>query len=130
MVFKSIQNIKQALPDVIEVVMFYNNGIIFQTTFEQSINIPKLGEHLSELIDHFKKIHEICNLHAEEYQKIIFESENVSMVIFKLGEDSNIALFFKRKDVERIKFSAIKKYLERIEELIDMDKKELEKTEP
>ncbi|MFO7794714.1 MAG: hypothetical protein ACQERB_00730 [Promethearchaeati archaeon] len=125
MVFKSIEKIKTALPEVIHIVMFYNNGIIFQTTFEQSINIPKLGENLAQIIGNFNQIYDLTNQESKKYEKIIFETESVSIIILKLGEDSNIALFFKGEESKELKLHAIKRYLTKIEELIDMDKKEL-----
>ncbi|MFX0106213.1 MAG: hypothetical protein ACFE75_12100 [Candidatus Hodarchaeota archaeon] len=125
MVFKNILRIKAALPEVKHVAMFYNNGTIFQTTFEQEINIPKLGENLAEVLNHARKLYEICNYNFEDYKKIIFETDDMSIIIVKLGEDSNIALFFKKEEEKELKLTAIKRYLTRIEELIDMDEREL-----
>ncbi|MFX1375084.1 MAG: hypothetical protein ACFFA0_04675 [Promethearchaeota archaeon] len=125
MVFKNILRIKAALPEVKHVVMFYNNGTIFQTTFDQEINIPKLGEHLAEILNHIRKLYEISNHNFEDYRKIIFETDEISIIILKLGEDSNIALFFKKEEEKELKLTAIKRYITRIEELIDMDEREL-----
>ncbi|MFX1411149.1 MAG: hypothetical protein ACFFA6_12410 [Promethearchaeota archaeon] len=125
MVFKNTLRIKAALPEVKHVAMFYNNGTIFQTTFEQEINIPKLGENLAEILNHIRKLYEICNYNFEDYKKIIFETDDMSIIILKLGEDSNIALFFKKEEEKELKLTAIKRYMTRIEELIDMDEKEL-----
>ncbi len=105
--------------------MFYNNGIIFQTTFEQEINIPKLGENLAEVLNYMKQAFKICNYSAEDYKKLIFETEDISIVILKLGEDSNLALFFKKEDIKDLNLTPIRRYITRIEELIDMDKNEL-----
>ncbi len=125
MVFKNILRIKAVLPEVKHVVMFYNNGTIFQTTFEQEINIPKLGENLAEILNHTKKLYKICNYNFENYKKIIFETDDMSIIILKLGEDSNIALFFRKEEEKELKLTAIKRYMTIIEELIDMDEKEL-----
>ncbi len=125
MVFKNILRIKAVLPEVKHIVMFYNNGTIFQTTFEQEINIPKLGENLAEILNHIRKLYDICNYTFENYKKIIFEADDMSIIILKLGEDSNIALFFKKEEEKELKLTAIKRYMTRIEELIDMDEKEL-----
>lgn len=105
--------------------MFYNNGIIFQTTFEQEINIPKLGESLAAILNHARKLYEISHYNFENYKKVIFETSDMSIIILKLGEDSNIALFFKKEEEKELKLTAIKRYITRIEELIDMDKREL-----
>jgi len=105
--------------------MFYNNGTIFQTTFEQDINIPKLGENLADVLNHINKVYEICNYSFDNYKKHIFETDEISIIILKLGEDSNIALFFKKEEDKELKLTAIRRYITRIEDLIDMDKKEL-----
>ena len=126
MVFKNIQRIKNALPEVIQVAMFYNNGTIFQTTFEQDINIPKLGENLAELLNHIRKIYDICNCKIDNYKKLIFETDDISIIILKLGEDSNLALFFKKEPDKDLKLQSVRRYIHRIEDLIDMDRFELE----
>ena len=125
MVFKNILRIKAALPEVKHVVMFYNNGTIFQTTFEQETNIPKLGENLAEILNFIRNLYEICNYNFENYKKIIFETDDMSIIIMKLGEDSNIALFFRKEEEKELKLTAIKRYMNRIEELIDMDEREI-----
>ncbi|TFF87735.1 MAG: hypothetical protein EU548_09845 [Promethearchaeota archaeon] len=126
MVFKSVQRIKEALPEVIHIAMFYNNGTIFQTTIEQNFNIPKLGEHIAEALNHLRKVYEICNFNLEEYKKLIFETENISIIILKLGEDSNLALFLKKEIDINQKLKSIRRYIKKIEELIDTDKADLE----
>lgn len=125
MVFKNINRIKNALPEVMDIAMFYNNGTIFQTTFGSDINIPKLGENLAEALNHMRKMYEICNLKAEEYKKLIFETEDMSSIILKLGEDSNIALFFKKEEDKELRISAIRRYLNKIEDIMDMDANEI-----
>lgn len=125
MVFKNIARIKAALPEVIHIIMFYNNGTIFQTTFEQDINIPKLGETLAKFLDKARKINEICRFKPMDYKKILLEMDEVTIIILKLGEESNIALFFRNEDSREINLTPIKRYLTRIEELIDTDKNEL-----
>lgn len=125
MVFKNIQRIKKAMPEVLHVVMYYNNGTVFQTTFEQNINIPKLGENLAEILEHIRKLYELCNFNFQKYNKLIFETDEISTIVLKLGEDSNIALFFKKEEDINLKLTAIKRYLTRIESLVDMNEKEL-----
>ncbi len=125
MVFKNINRIKSALPEVKHIVMFYNNGTIFQTTFEQSINIPKLGENLAETLNHIRSLYEICNYKMEPYKKLIFETEDMSVIILKLGEESNIALFFEKEQDRELRLTAVRRYISNIETLIDMDEKEL-----
>ena len=125
MVFKNISRIKSALPEVKHVVMFYNNGTIFQTTFEQTINIPKLGENLAGTLNHIRSLYEICNYKMEPYRKLIFETEDISVIILKLGEDSNIALFFEREEDKELRLHAIRRYISKIENLIDMKEEQL-----
>jgi len=125
MVFKNISRIQAALPEVIHVVMFYNNGTIFQTTFEQGINIPKLGDSLAKMLKNIRNVYQISNFTPNDYKKIIFETEDISIIILKLGEESNVALFFKNVEGKDLNLTPIKRYLTRIEELIDMDKREL-----
>ena len=125
MVWKNVKLIQAALPEVIHVAMFYNNGTIFDTTFEQSVNIPKLGEHLAELLNQMRRIYEVCNFSLENYSKLIVETNDVSIIILKLGEESNIALFFKKEVDETLALKSIKRYIARIEELIDADKFDL-----
>ncbi|NVM43713.1 MAG: hypothetical protein HWN79_02260 [Candidatus Lokiarchaeota archaeon] len=125
MVFKNLSRIKTALPEVIHIVMFYNNGTIFQTTFEHDINIPKLGDNLAELIHHVRNVYELSQFKMDSYKKLIFETENVSVIILKLGEESNIALFFKKEEETDLNLSSIKRYITRIESLIDMNEEEI-----
>ena len=126
MVLKSIKNIQKTLPEVLHIVMFYNNGTVFQTTFEHNINIPKIGENLAEAVHHMLNLFQICNYNIGEYKKLVFEAERISVIILKLGEDSNLALFFKSEDQKDIKISSIRNFIEKIEELVDMDKMELD----
>lgn len=123
--FKSIQHIKDVLPEVLHIVMFYNNGIVYQTTFKQHINIPKLGENLAEVISDIRKIYSISDLTWYGYKKLVVEAEDVSIIILQLGEDTNIALFFQAKDLKEVKLNSIRRYLKRIEKLIDMSKVEI-----
>lgn len=125
MVFKNIQRIKAAVPEIKHIAMFYNNGIIFQTTFEQDMNVPKLGENLAELVEYVRKIYEVSDLEYKHYKKLLIETEGISIIIFKLGEDSNIALFFEAEKTQELKINSIRRYLKRIENLTDMDEKEI-----
>ena len=126
MVLNSVKRIKEVLPEVIHVVMFYNNGTVFQCTFDQQYNIPKLGEHLAETLRQVFEVYKACNFDYSEYKKLIFETDKISVIILKLGEESNIALFFEKEmDIDQ-KLKSIRKYVKRIEELIDMDQSEIE----
>ncbi len=129
MVFKSLEGIKNALPELLHSVMFYNNGIIYQTTFEQNLNIPKIGENLAELVTYVQKIYDLCDFKVDEFKKIIFETDDISMILLKLGEDTNIALFFRKESNIDQKLKSIRRYLKKIEQLIDMDQIDLKMQE-
>ena len=126
MIEKTIERIKKTLPEVEHVVMFYNDGTVFHTTFDKTINIPKLGENISETLAYIQKIYENCNYDLLEYNKLIFDTDNTSLLILKLGENSNLALFFKKKigNVER-KIRSIHRDIEMAEDLLDVDRAEL-----
>ena len=129
MVLRSVKNIKDALPEVIHVVMFYNNGTVYQSSFDQHYNVPKLGEHLAEALNQIFKVYETCNFGFSDYKKLIFETNKISVIILKLGEDSNIALFFEKEHDINQKLKSIRRYIKKIEELIDMDQSEIETQE-
>nr|MDO8119384.1 hypothetical protein [Candidatus Sigynarchaeota archaeon] len=94
MVLRSINRIKSSLPDVLHVLMFYNDGTVFQSTLEgEELNMPKLGNDLAGLISHVKNIIEHVKLGAGVYEKLIFQTNDVIVVVLHLGEDSNVALF-------------------------------------
>ena len=107
--------------------MFYNDGIVYNSTFEKDVNIPKLGSNLSEIINHFKKLLEIGSLEKEPYKKIIYETKTMVVGLLKLGENSNLALFIDKLEDKDIKFKPIRRCLTHLERLIDMDKVELDK---
>ncbi|UCE14342.1 MAG: hypothetical protein JSV04_03990, partial [Candidatus Heimdallarchaeota archaeon] len=73
MIEKTIERIKRTLPEVEHVVMFYNDGTVFHTTFEE-VNIPKLGENISETLAYIRKMYEICNYDLESYNKLVFDT--------------------------------------------------------
>ena len=126
MIEKTIERIKKTLPEVDHVVMFYNDGTVFHTTFEHTVNIPKLGENISMSLAHIQKIYETCNYDLASYNKLVFDTNDVSVIILKLGENSNLALFFKKK-IRRVelKIRSIRRYIELAEDLLDVDRIEL-----
>ncbi len=129
MVLRSVKRIKEVLPEVEHIVMFYNNGMVFQCTFDQHYNVPKLGEHLAEAVNQFHRIYETCSFDYNNYKKLIFETDKISVIILKLGEESNIALFFKKEIDINQKLQSIRRYIKRIEKLIDMDISEVQSLE-
>lgn len=129
MVLQDIDTLMKNIPEIENIVTFYDDGTVFQTTFNKNeVNIPHLGEDLASILSIFK------NLKAKndfsEFIKVIYDGANVSLIIFKVGEQSNIALFFKRemsdKELQNIQ---IRNYIDRIQELLDIDQKTLKKKE-
>jgi len=119
---KTIERIKRTLPEVEHVVMVYNDGTVFHTTFK-NINKPKLGENIAKTLNYLKKMYKTCDYDFEDYKKLMFETDDVSVIILKLGENSNLALFFRKRGEPRIR--SIRRYLERVEEILDIDRGEL-----
>jgi len=129
MALRNIERLKDIFPDLLHITMFYDNGTVFKTTFEQPLNIPQIGENLTQTLKRIKTLIELCKLETTgEYTKLIYETENLVIIILKLGEQSNLALFF-RKGESELEMGVIKKYIYEIEKLMDIDKVELDKQE-
>lgn len=126
MVFKSIQKIKETLPETMHIVMFYDDGTVLQTTFQEPVNIRDIGATLASNLKNMDEVFKLSKINKEDYIKLIYETENYLVLIHKLGEQSNLALFF-LKGEEFPKISAIRRYLYRIEYLMDTDKLSLAK---
>ncbi len=129
MVFKNINNIKKNLHGVIHTMMFYNNGIVFQTSFPPEDNIPLIGENLSTIINNLQKSIQIYDQTETEYKKLIFETKKYIIAILKLGEDSNLAILLDNKKDDPLEISKIRKFLHSLEEIIDMDIEEIHQNE-
>ncbi|MDD1776974.1 MAG: hypothetical protein LUQ65_02320 [Candidatus Helarchaeota archaeon] len=125
MVLKNIERLKAAIPEIFHIVMFYDDGTIFQTTFQQ-VNVPQIGENLAEGIKHIAKLFEITKLDNEPYTRLIYETKTYIILVIKVGEQSNLALFF-RKGPEEPQISAIKNFISRIQAVMDTDRIELDK---
>ncbi|MEE9409799.1 MAG: hypothetical protein V3V41_02625, partial [Candidatus Heimdallarchaeota archaeon] len=129
MVLKTIERIRRTLPEVEHIVMFYNDGTVYQTTFEQfeeSVNIPKVGEDLSKILSSFRGLYDLCNYKYKGYHQILFDTDDIDIIVIKLGEDTNLALFF-RKTVEEgeIHIESIQKYITKIGKIIDIGRIDL-----
>lgn len=125
MALKNIERLKAAIPEIFHIVMFYDDGTIFQTTFQQ-VNVPQIGENLAESIKHIAKLFEICKIENEPYTRLIYETKTNIILVIKVGEQSNLALFFK-KGTEEPQISAIKNFISRIQAVMDTDRIELDK---
>ena len=127
MVLREIEKIMANFTVVENVVAFYDDGTVFQTTFDKSkVNIPKLGNDLASIINIFKNLQTKNDFKI--YRKIIFDGLNVSVIVYKAGEQSNIAFFFKKEltdhEIQNIN-AQIKIHITRIDEMIDIDRKKL-----
>ena len=125
MVLHDLELLMKKIPEIENIVTFYDEGTVFQTTFDKNtVNIPKLGNDLASILSTFRGLQ--AKNDFKEYSKIIYDGLEVSLIIFKAGEQSNIALFFKRElsDFE-IQNLHIRSYIDRIQELIDYDRKSL-----
>ena len=129
MVIKTIERIKKTLPEVEHIILFYNDGTVYQTTFEQfeeSVNIPKLGENLSELLTHLRTLYSLSNYKFKGFNQLLFNTDDISVLIIKLGEDSNLALFYRTTiEKEELQLESIQRYLIRIQKLTDIGRIEL-----
>ncbi|MFX0103230.1 MAG: hypothetical protein ACFFCS_26935 [Candidatus Hodarchaeota archaeon] len=62
-------------------------------------------------------------------KNMIFETKNIIIGIIKVGEESFMAIFMENQGEGKISFDPIKKYISRLEYLIDMDRIEVEREE-
>ncbi|MFX0124747.1 MAG: hypothetical protein ACFFAE_14045, partial [Candidatus Hodarchaeota archaeon] len=61
-----------------------------------------------------------------EYNRLVFDTNDVNVVILKLGENSNLALFFRKiRKKGELRIHTIRRYLEKVEDLLDIDQNEL-----
>ena len=126
MVLKDIEKIKEKMPGIKEIVLFYNNGLIFSSTFSPEIvNIPELGRDLSQLVNGFGEILKLTKLSDAPFQKLIYETSHVVIIIIALGEDSNLALFLEGGQRSDFNIESIRTYLEQLKELVDREQGEL-----
>ena len=101
MVLHDIEKILKKIPEIENLATFYNDGTVFQTTFDKNkVNIPKLGKDLAEILSLFRNLQEKDNFKA--YRKIVYDAVDVSVIILKLGEQSNLALFFKHEISDKV----------------------------
>lgn len=129
MVLNDIEKLLKKIPEINNLATFYNDGIVFQTTFDKNkVNIPKLGNDLAEILSLFRNLQSPGNFKA--YRKIVYDGVDASVIILKLGEQSNLALFFKREISDQVLQNAqIRVYIDKIQELIDIDRETLIKKE-
>ncbi len=127
MVLRNIEKIKEKMPGLKHIVLFYNNGLIFQTTFSpEEVNIPELGRNLAQLVNGFEEVLKESTLAPAPFQKIIYETSHIVIIIIALGEDSNLALFLEGGKRAEFSIESIRTYLERIKELVDTDQAEID----
>ncbi len=124
MVLKTIERIKRALPEVEHIVMFYNDGTVYQTTFEQfeeAVNIPKVGEDLSTILSTIRDLYDLSNYKFKGYNQLLFDTDDIDILIIKIGEDTNLALFFRKSIVKgELQIDSIRRYVTQIGRMIDI----------
>lgn len=129
MVLRDINRLIENIPEIENIVTFYDDGTVFQTTFNKvEVNIPKLGSDLATILSLFKNLQAKNNF--SEFVKVIYDGVNVSLLIFKAGEQSNVALFFKREMTDKeIQNLHIRNYIDRIQQFMDIDQETLREKE-
>ncbi|MCG3254488.1 MAG: hypothetical protein KAU62_00310, partial [Candidatus Heimdallarchaeota archaeon] len=132
-VIRTIERIKRALPEVEHIVMFYDDGTVYQTTFEQfeeSVNIPKVGEDFANILSTLKNLYDLSNYKFNGYNQLLFDTDDIDVLIIKIGENTNLALFF-RKSIEEgeLQIDSIRKYITKIGKLIDIGRIDLIESE-
>ena len=125
MVLKNLEKIKKLIPETLYTIMFYDDGTVFHANFNKEINLPKLGQNLSNIIKEFLEIYKLCDFPVKKYTKLIFETETYSIIVLRLGESSNAALILKKEEIKEFDLKPIRKYIEKIEDLVDMHEYEL-----
>ena len=126
-----VEKMKEKLPELEDVVTFYNDGMVYYSSFPDQINTPILGKTLSNLIQNTMSVNELLlEFHDADHiqdklRKIFFEIGGKTVLVLKLGEDSNIALFLAHKRIREIEIKCIKDDLALLEDMIDTTKDEL-----
>jgi hypothetical protein len=125
-----VKRIKEKIDLLENVVTFYNDGMVYFSNFPQEINIPNLGSKFAMILRDLNAIQIISgkqpNVEFEyDYKRVIYEIKDYIVMIIKLGQDSNIALFFKSENTKKINISCIQEELGIIEKLIDTTEEEL-----
>lgn len=116
-----IDRIEAKFPGLLHLVMFYNDGIVFHTSFTTDKEIPTIGEKLGLLLKYARKLIQIESDNKELYKKIIIESNAIIIMIIKIGEESNLAMFLANNPILDLDITPIRKYIKKLEELIDIE---------
>ncbi|MHA1974348.1 MAG: hypothetical protein ACTSW1_15215, partial [Candidatus Hodarchaeales archaeon] len=126
MIKETIERVMKCLPEVENIVVFNKFGTVLQTTFDKSLNIPKIGKNISKILDNILALYDTCNYDYSKFNRILFDTDGISILILKLGEDTYLAFFFRKileKDEPQI--DSVQRYLKQIEELLDVSSLEL-----
>lgn len=125
MVLRSMEKIKAKLSGVLEIVMFYNDGTVFQTTLPPNFNIPELGNDFSKTLANLVHALGMYDVGITQYRKLFYETDKYLLVIIKLGEDSNLGLLLDNTLQGEFQMAPIQQYIQRLQELLDMDREEI-----
>ena len=127
MISHNIEQIKQLLPEVEEVMIFYDDGLVYQSSFDQSAtNIPQCGKELSNILTNIKNLYELVDFKIKGMPTLIFETEGMDMIITKIGERTNLVLFFREiiedptLKMEKLASPSVKKQFRALRRLLDI----------
>ncbi|MHA1227818.1 MAG: hypothetical protein ACTSPV_13810 [Candidatus Hodarchaeales archaeon] len=121
-----IERVMKSLPEVENIIVFNSFGTVLQTTFDKSLNIPKIGKNISKILDNILALYKSCKYDYSQFNRILFDTEGISILILKLGEDTYLAFFFKKiLEEDEPQIDSVKRYLKQIEELLDVSNLEL-----
>ena len=120
-----MEKIKAKLPGVMEIIMFYNDGTIFQTTLPPNCNIPEFGNDLCQTLVSLAHVLGLYDKKTNQYRKLFYETDKYLLVIIKLGEDSNLALILDNTLQGEFQIAPIQQYIQRLQDLLDMDREEI-----
>lgn len=128
MISKIIESIKAEIPEILHFAVFYNNGTVFHTDFHEPANVPEIGAQLSYIINHGQRLVDQSGFKAKNYRRMIYETAEFMIIVLPLGEDSHMALFLDSPPAE-IRIQPIQKYLEIIQDIVDVSTAELQQKE-
>lgn len=120
-----IEQIKKNIPEIIHYILFFQDGIVIKTSFTEENNIPELGKNAGEIIEKCQQFLLLTGIESKDYRKIVYEGIRWMLFILQVGEQSHLALIMQHPSKE-VPLQPIRKYLELIENAIDISQEELE----
>lgn len=121
MAIEKIQAIHNMLPGVQSVSLFYDNGIIYQTTINHELDIPVIGKNLAHFVQEMQLLAENCKDPEDKYQKMTIDTEKSVYIILRLGEQSNMALKFIKAEYQKNSLGKIEEIIEKLKNVVDLN---------